>query len=82
MLDLLPSTKAQIIAATDALDRQLQQGPVLLCCALGYSRSASVALAWRIRCRGASFAEALQWLQQRKPECVIKPAHRHVLERL
>ncbi|PJJ98336.1 serine/threonine protein phosphatase [Lysobacteraceae bacterium NML75-0749] len=82
MLDLLPPTKAQLIAAADALDKQLQQGPVLLCCALGYSRSASVTLAWRIRYRGASVAEALQWLQQRKPECVIKPAHRHVLERL
>lgn len=82
MLDLLPADSTQLRNAADALDKQLQQGPVLLCCALGYSRSATVALAWRICHRGASLPEALHWLQQHKPECVIKAAHRNALERL
>ena len=42
MLDLIAPTPAQLAQAAEAIEAQLRQdGEVLVCCALGYSRSAA-----------------------------------------
>ncbi|CAH0535089.1 putative protein YnbD [Vibrio stylophorae] len=45
-LDLVVMDAATIAAAVEQLELMRQQGPVLVCCALGFSRSAVVACAW------------------------------------
>jgi len=48
-LDLLPVPVARLRAAADALDIARWRGPVLVCCALGFQRSALVAACWLVR---------------------------------
>ena len=48
-LDLLPVPVARLRAAADALDIARRRGPVLVCCALGFQRSALVAACWLVR---------------------------------
>ena len=60
-----------------------QHGPLLVCCALGYSRSACAVAAWLIGSgRAASVDEALALLQRARPQIVLGPAHREALARL
>jgi len=75
MLDLVPPLPAQIERACDALDEALRVGPVLLCCALGYSRSALVAAAWLLRSGAcASPQEAIAHVRRARPAVVLGPA--------
>jgi protein-tyrosine phosphatase len=46
MLDLVRPDTATLARAAEAIERLRVRGPVLVCCALGYSRSACVAAAW------------------------------------
>jgi len=48
MLDLMPPTDEQLDAAVRAIMEFAGQRPTLVCCALGYSRSAVAAAAWLI----------------------------------
>lgn len=45
-LDLLPAPKAQLGEATAAVEEMRARGPVLVCCALGFQRSAATVAAW------------------------------------
>lgn len=61
LLDLIPPTPQQLEAAADALERARTE-KTLVCCALGYGRSAMVVAAWLLRtgrCREAQAAKAL-----------------------
>lgn len=84
MLDLIAPTPAQLAAASDAIETQLcDHGDVLVCCALGYSRSAAAVAAWLLRTGRAEHAdEAIARLQRHRPTLVLHEAHRLALAQL
>ena len=76
MLDMVPADVAALRAAADALHQMLpqQNQPVLVCCALGYSRSVAVVLVYLLRQRHAhDLQAALKLLQQARPDMVVSP---------
>jgi len=82
-LDLIAADAKLLQQAADAIEHLRTQGPLLVCCALGYSRSASAVAAWLLlsgRCSDAAQAEAL--IRQARPGIVLHPAHRQVLKQL
>lgn len=83
VLDLtVPSTQL-CRSAGQAIETLRQHGPVLVYCALGYSRSATAIAAWLLltqRC--ASTAEALHCLRQARPAVVLTAAHLAALQPL
>ena len=84
MLDLIAPTTAQLAAAAEAIEAQLcDDGDVLVCCALGYSRSAAAVAAWLLQTGRAEHAdEAIERVQTRRPQLVLHAAHRHALSQL
>ncbi|MGY2291591.1 phosphatase PAP2/dual specificity phosphatase family protein [Pseudomonas sp. SDO528_S397] len=83
VLDLVAPTPAQCLDAAQAIERLRQQGPLLVCCALGYSRSATAVAAWLLnRGRAATVDEALAILRTARGQVVLHPAHREALEGL
>ncbi|MBN8283179.1 phosphatase PAP2/dual specificity phosphatase family protein [Zoogloea sp.] len=82
-LDLVPPDSARLEKAAAAIERLRQHGPVLVCCALGYSRSASAVAAWLLATgRASSVDAALAILQQTRPRVVLGPQHRQALARV
>ena len=54
--------------------------PTLLCCALGYGRSATVAAAWLLASgRAAGVDDAMAMVRRARPGAVLTPAHRRQL---
>jgi membrane-associated phospholipid phosphatase len=75
MLDLVPPSPQQLTRAVDALARLRQHGPVLVHCALGYSRSALVVSSWLLRHGIAATPEAaLSLVRSARPQVVLNPA--------
>ncbi|ROL79055.1 phosphatase PAP2/dual specificity phosphatase family protein [Pseudomonas vranovensis] len=82
-LDLVVPTAERCREAAAAIEQLRAQGPVLVCCALGYSRSASAVAAWLVlsgRCADAG--QAQQRISQARPGVVLHPQHLRVIERL
>ncbi len=82
-LDLVPPDPALCREAATAIETLRNNGPVLVCCALGYSRSASAVAAWLVtsgRCADVDAAESL--IRSARPGIVLHPAHRQVLQQL
>jgi len=82
-LDLVPPEPALCRDAANAIEHLRSHGPLLVCCALGYSRSACAVAAWLLlsgRCADVESAEAL--LRRARPGVVLHPAHRRLLEPL
>lgn len=80
-LDLVAPSTAHCLQAAVAIEDLRQHGAVLVCCALGYSRSATAIAAWLLhsgRCR--SVAEAVSLLRQARPRVVLGNAHLEALE--
>ena len=76
MLDLVMPRPAQIEQAVQALAEDRQAGPVLVCCALGFARSALVAAAYLLRAGAASSpSEAVAQVQRARPSVVLGGAH-------
>ncbi|WP_374864700.1 phosphatase PAP2/dual specificity phosphatase family protein [Brucella cytisi] len=48
MIDLIEPSSEKIQLASDAVETARHHGPVLVCCALGFQRSATVAVAWLV----------------------------------
>jgi protein-tyrosine phosphatase len=72
LLDLVPPTLAQLEQASTAIDEARQVGEVLICCALGFSRSALAVAAWLLRTGAAnSPAEAVAQMQRARPSVVL-----------
>ncbi len=82
-LDLVPPDSTQLEEAATAIEYLHRHGPVLVCCALGYSRSASAVAAWLLATgRASSVDAALAILQQARPRVVLGPQHRQALARV
>jgi protein-tyrosine phosphatase len=83
VLDLTAPTTAQCLDAAQAIERLHQHGPLLVCCALGYSRSATAVAAWLLTSgRAATVDEAVAMIRTARAQVVLHPAHREALEGL
>lgn len=81
VLDLTAPSVEVCREAAFAIEQLRQHGPVLVYCALGYSRSASAIAAWLlISGRCATVVEAETLLRAARPKIVLTPAHFAVLE--
>lgn len=85
MLDLVPPRAEPLERAAEAIRtahaRHAGRGPVLVCCALGFSRSALAVAAWLLSTgRAATPDEALTQVRRARPAIVLGPAHRAALE--
>ncbi len=81
MLDLLPPTEEQLEAAARAIMRLAGRRPTLVCCALGYSRSAIASAAWLIAAgHAANTDDALDQVRRARPRVVIGPKFKLRLE--
>jgi membrane-associated phospholipid phosphatase len=79
MLDLVVPDTAQLLRAAGAIERAQAQGPTLVHCALGFSRSALAAAAWLIA-QGATTQAALAQVRAARPAIVVTPEARAALE--
>jgi protein-tyrosine phosphatase len=81
MLDLLVPEAGELEAAVNAIEGLKTSRPTLVCCALGYSRSAMAAAAWLVASRKApSVDSAIAMLRARRGRVVLSAAHRARLE--
>ena len=81
MLDLTPPTDEQLDAAVHAIMKLAVRRPTLVCCALGYSRSAIASAAWLVAAgHAASAEEALAHVRRARPQVVIGPHLEHRLQ--
>lgn len=83
VLDLIAPTPAECLHAAQPIERLRASGPLLVCCALGYSRSATAVAAWLLHSgRAATVEEALTIIRTARADVVLHPAHREALEGL
>jgi len=81
MLDLVTPRVDQIERASSAIEAAHTGGAVLVCCALGLSRSALAVAAWLMRNRVvASPEEAVALVRAARPAVVLGPAHLAALQ--
>jgi hypothetical protein len=77
MLDLVPPLPAQLRDAAASIERGRSEGPVLVCCALGYSRSAATVATWLLtRNPAKTMSEAIESIRGARPRIVIDSALR------
>ena len=81
-LDLTVATPEHLARAVEAIEKARAGGTTLVCCALGFSRSALAVAAWLVASgRARDAAEALEAVRRARPHVVLGPAHVEVLER-
>lgn len=81
VLDLTVPSKATLAQAAQSIERLRSRGPVLVCCALGYSRSAAAVSAWLLATgRARSVDEAASAVSAARPRVVLSEAHRRALQ--
>ena len=80
-LDLVAPDALTCQHAAEAIERLRHKGPVLVCCALGYSRSATVVAAWLLHSgRYQSVEAAVELISQARPQIVLGPQHLAALQ--
>lgn len=73
MLDLLAPTVGQLESAVQAIQDLKSERPTLVCCALGYSRSAAAIAVWLVASgRARTMNEAVEYVRARRPMIVLK----------
>nr|WP_177429540.1 MULTISPECIES: phosphatase PAP2/dual specificity phosphatase family protein [unclassified Pseudomonas] len=80
-LDLVAPDALTCQRAAETIENLRHKGPVLVCCALGYSRSATAVAAWLLysgRCQSVDAAVAL--IRQARPQVVVGPQHLAALQ--
>ncbi|HLK70047.1 MAG TPA: phosphatase PAP2/dual specificity phosphatase family protein [Bryobacteraceae bacterium] len=81
MLDRLVPEMAQLNAAVAAIDDLREARPTLVCCALGYSRSAAAVAAWLLASgKAATVDDAIVQIRRGRPRIVLRAADRARLE--
>ena len=74
LLDLLAPEGAALHRAAEAIEQARAGGPVLVCCALGYSRSAAAIAAWLVVTgRSPDMASAIERIRRQRPAIVLNP---------
>ena len=67
--------------AVAAIDELRRDGDVLVCCGLGYSRSATAVVAWLVASgNAASIDEAVAIVRHARPKVVLRQRHLAVVE--
>jgi hypothetical protein len=75
MLDLVSPPPGQLRNAAASIERERSAGPVLVCCALGYSRSAATVATWLLTSNPAkTLSEAIENVRGARPRIVIDSA--------
>ena len=83
VLDLTTPPTAVLVGVVAAIERLRGNGPVLVCCALGYSRSACAVAAWLLAThRVASVDAAVLRVREARAEVVLGPRHAAALRTL
>ncbi|UHQ24025.1 phosphatase PAP2/dual specificity phosphatase family protein [Lysobacter sp. 5GHs7-4] len=81
MLDLVVPEPATLRAVAQDIEAARASGPVLVCCALGYSRSAAAVAAWLLYSGRADGVEAaLARVRAARPAVVLGDAHGRALQ--
>lgn len=76
VLDLTPPSLERCLEAAEAIENGRHSGPVLVCCALGYSRSAVAIAAWLLHTGRATDVEsAIHAIQSARPHVVLHQSH-------
>lgn len=82
-LDLIPPSLEQLRVAAERIEAMRERGPLLVCCALGYSRSACAVVAWMLWSgRAAGVDDAMSIVCRSRPQVVLGNEHRSVLSAL
>lgn len=77
MLDLVPPSEVQLRSAAAGIELGRAAGPVLVCCALGYSRSAATVATWLLTSNTVTtVSEAIDTVRRARPRIVIDMALR------
>lgn len=80
VLDLIVPSEDALRRAAAGIEKRRERGEVLVCCALGYSRSASAVVAWLLTTsRARDFESARRTVQQARPTVVLTEQHGSVL---
>lgn len=73
VLDLTTPGADDLREAADAIESARAHGPVLVCCALGYARSAAAVVAWLLATgRASSVDEAIAIVRKARPHIVLR----------
>ncbi len=81
LLDLVAPSVRQITDAVRAIEAAFTEGPVLVCCALGFSRSAVIVASWLVATgRAGNHAEAIEYIRRARPRAVFEAEHIMALE--
>ena len=71
----------QTLASSNERVAEANDKKVLVCCALGYGRSASVLLAWLVIHAGLGFDEALNLLKSRREKIAVASSlHERIMQ--
>jgi len=82
VLDHIVASEETFNAAVLAIEEGRTHGRVLVCCALGFSRSASTVVAWMMKTgRATSVDEAIAHIRRARPRIVLKERHVVALKR-
>jgi protein-tyrosine phosphatase len=81
ILDLVAPTVEQLDAGAEAIEELKAYRPTLVCCALGYSRSAATMTAWLMASgKTATVSEAIALISGRRPRIILGSAQRERFE--
>ena len=83
VLDHIAASDDDLRAAAAAIEEARTHGRVLVCCALGFSRSATAVIAWLLTTRRATSVEAaMEMVRRARPAMRLHRPHRRALEAL
>ncbi len=83
ILDLTVPDISALRTAADAIEEARKRGPVLVCCGLGYSRSAAAVVAWLlVTRRAAGIDDAIGIVNRARQATRLGSGHRAALEEL
>lgn len=81
-LDLIPPQAHTLRKAAEAIERATRSGSVLVCCALGYSRSAAAVVTWLLTTnRATDMRDAISLLRKTRPQLVLGDGHFEAIEK-